>query len=40
MIRGRLPPFDAEALPIQNWLMMASLRKLTEQPFVTPIDVP
>jgi hypothetical protein len=37
---GRLPAFDAEALAIQNWLMMASLRKLTEQPFVTPIDVP
>jgi hypothetical protein len=37
---GRLPPNDFEGELIRDWLIIASLRKLTDQPFVTPLDLP
>jgi hypothetical protein len=37
---GRLPPSDFEGEMIRDRLMVASLGKLTDQRFVTPLDLP
>jgi hypothetical protein len=37
---GRLPPSGFETELIRDWLILASLRKLTDRQFVTPLDLP